>query len=97
MKSSKALRILRREGFDIEMTQDGHVFIRDEDGLIIGKMRQTGEAHVSLTKWIAAGFPKRPPSSDKYMKLLLPFGTDEELLFWTDEDIPTAEEASTDE
>lgn len=90
MKNSKALRILRREGFVIEMTQDGHAIVRDEDGVIIGKMRNHGEAHISLTKWIAAGFPKRPPSSDRYMKLLLPFDSDEgDLLFWIDgEDAP---------
>jgi hypothetical protein len=82
MTNDKALRILRKNGFVTEVTADGHVLVR-RDGLIVGKMRQTGEAHISLQKFIAAGFPKRPPSTDRYMKLLIPGEEDlEDLTFW---------------
>jgi hypothetical protein len=84
MTNRKALQLLRKHGFSTETTADGHVLVRDEAGMIIGKMRQTGEAHISLQKFIAAGFPTRRPSIDRYMKLLVP-GAAEELLFWCDD------------
>ena len=84
MTNKKALRLLQQQGFSTEMTADGHILVRDDTGMIIGKMRQTGDAHVSLKKFIEAGFPKRPRSIDRYMKLLVP-GDDEELLFWDDD------------
>ena len=84
MTNRKALQLLRKQGFSTETTADGHVLVRDDTGMIIGKMRQTGAAHIALQKFIEAGFPKRRPSIDRYTKLLVP-GDDEELLFWDDD------------
>lgn len=89
MTNKRALQLLRKEGFDIETTADGHVFVRD-GGRVIGKMRQHGEAHLSLQKFIHAGFP-RGASIGKphpYVKLETPDGRGDDegdLAFWLDE------------
>jgi len=85
MTNTKALRLLKKQGFSTETTADGHVLVRDDTGTIIGKMRQHGDAHISLQKFISAGFPKRKPSIDRYVKFLVPGADEEELLFWDDD------------
>lgn len=88
MTNKRALQLLKKGGFDIETTADGHIF-RD-GGRVIGKMRQTGEAHWTLQEFIQAGFPKCASIAKPhpYVKLETPGGPGDdegELSFWLDE------------
>lgn len=69
MTNVEALRRLSKMGYGVSsVTQDGHVIVRGKDGRVLTKMRQTGDAHIALVRFIQGRTRRVQPPPLNFLK-----------------------------